>query len=62
MTNVDVKYTDPYKVAVFKKDPSLSSLQVMVAADLLREIEEDPVDHKDYKSIAIAINAAREYY
>ena len=49
----------PYYKAVKNADPSLSSMQLMLAANVLRDLEADPENPVDYKSISIAINEAK---
>ena len=49
----------PYYKAIKNADSSLSSVQVLAAANVLRDLEEDPNNCVDYKSIAIAINEAK---
>ena len=51
----------PYYKAVRNADPSLSSMQLMHAANVLRDLEADPENPVDYKSISIAINEAKFY-
>ncbi len=49
----------PYYKAVKDADPSLSSMQLLHAANVLRDLEADPENPVDYKSISIAINEAK---
>jgi len=49
----------PYYKAIKNADNSLSSVQILAAANVLRDLEEDPDNCVDYKSIAIAINEAK---
>ena len=49
----------PYYKVVKDADPSLSSMQLMFAANVLRDLEADPENPVDYKSISIAINEAK---
>ena len=52
----------PYRFAINKADPSLPERVEMNAASILRDLEEDPFNCKDYKSVGIAINQAKESY
>ena len=58
----DLEVMSPYYKAIKNADDSLSSIQVLAAANVLRDLEEDPNNPVDYKSITIAINSAREVY
>ena len=49
----------PYYEVIGKADPNLSAIQVVAAANILRDLEEDPYNCVDYKSVSIAINEAR---
>lgn len=49
----------PYYKVIGNADPGLSAMQVVAAANVLRDLEEDPYNCVDYKSIAIAINEAK---
>lgn len=49
----------PYYRVIGNADPSLSFVQVVAAANVLRDLEEDPYNCVDYKSIGIAINEAK---
>ena len=48
-----------YQLAIQGFDPTLSAVELMDAAQVLMELEEDPFDPEDYRSISIAINEAR---
>lgn len=48
-----------YELVIRQVDPTLSAAQLMDAAQVLMELEENPFDPEDYKSISIAINEAR---
>lgn len=50
-----------YQSVILKADPTLSGVEVIDAANVLMELEDNPFDCKDYKSISIAINEARGY-
>ena len=50
-----------YQSAILKVDPTLNRVEIIDAASVLMELEEDPFNLKDYKSISIAINEARGY-
>lgn len=50
-----------YQSAILKVDPTLNRVEIIDAASVLMELEEDPFNPKDYKSISIAINEARGY-
>ena len=48
-----------YYRVIGNADPGLSAVQVVAAANVLRDLEEDPYNCVDYKSIGIAINEAK---
>lgn len=48
-----------YRSVIRKQAPYLNEFEVTCAANVLRGLEEDPFNCKDYKSVAIAINEAR---
>lgn len=49
----------PYREVVRKAAPYLSEYEIIGAANVLMDLEEDPFNCVDYKSVAIAINEAR---
>lgn len=54
-----MKKMAPYYIVIGNADPGLSAVQVVAAANVLRDLEEDPYNCVDYKSIGIAINEAK---
>lgn len=50
---------DKYEEALLEYDNTLTAYELQDAANVLRDLEEDPFNCTDYRSIAIAINEAR---